>query len=110
MYCLSKHQALIAIAKSYENISIHEKSTRIRATQSSSIHAYNIACFAAERKVSSSFLSTVSVRTNYNPSKIDINKDIVLLLGLGYPEKTKWNPAHREYFDVDRIVEWQNEI
>jgi len=97
-------------ARSQPHITIEDKKGRIRAIQSSSIHAYNIACFAAERKVSSCFLANISVRTNYNPNKIDINKDMVLILGLGYPEKTRWNPKHREYFDVDRIVEWQNEI
>ena len=98
------------IARSQPHISMGENKTKIRALQSSSIHAYNIACFAAERKVSSSFLANISVITNYNPNKIDINEDMVLILGLGYPEKTKWNPKYREHFDVNRIVEWQNEI
>ena len=37
-------------------------------------------------------------------------KDIVLILGLGYPAKSKWNPKHRQKFNVNDIIEWQNEI
>ena len=91
------------------HLNLQAKGSYYRALQSSSIHAYNIACFAAEHNISSSFLGNISLKTEYNNTRIDTN-NIVLILGLGYSAKSKWNPKHREEFDVNEIIEWQNEI
>ena len=64
--------------------------------------------------MSSCFLGNISLETKFNKNTISDNiklNKIVLILGLGYPdEKTKWNPKYRHPFDVNDIIEWQNEI
>ena len=95
------------------HLNLQAKGSYYRALQSSAIHAYNIACFAAEHGISSSFLGNISIDTKFNSNTImnNINfNDIVLILSLGYPAKSKWNPKHRQKFNVNDIIEWQNEI
>ncbi len=89
------------------NIKMEESDTQIKATQSSSMHAYNIACLAAEKNISSSFCQDITLHTEYNDHRIDVNYDIVMCLGLGYPLETKWNPKKRVVPEVEKVVEWQ---
>jgi len=96
------------------HINLEAPKTRERACQSSAIHAIMTACIAAEHGISSCFLSNISLETQFNKNAISDNvklDKIVLILCLGYPdEKSKWNPKHRHNFNVNEIIEWQNEI
>ena len=89
------------------HIIMEESDSQIKATQSSSMHAYNIACLAAEKNISSSFCQDISCHTKYNDHRIDVNYDIVMCLGLGYPLEIKWNPKYRDIPKVEKVVEWQ---
>jgi len=95
-----------------EKIHLDSTQSRERALQSSAMHGVITACIAAEYKISSSFLSNISIGTKFNKNAIsdslDLKKQVVLILCLGYPdEKTKWNPKPRQHYDVNQLIEWQ---
>lgn len=96
------------------HINLEASKSRERACQSSAIHAILTACIASEHGVSSSFLTNIYLRTQFNKNAISDNvklDKIVLILCLGYSEeKSKWNPKYRHNFNVNEIIEWQNEI
>ena len=81
-----------------------------RALQSSAMHGIITACIATEYGISSSFLGSIPLKTEFNQNAIsDFIKtisDVVLILCLGYPdEKSKWNPKYRRPID-EKIIEW----
>lgn len=94
-----------------DNIDLNLTQSRERALQSSAMHGIITACIASEYKISSSFLSNISLKTKFNQNAISDNVDlskIVLILCLGYPdEKTKWNPKNRQEYNVNQLIEWQ---
>lgn len=96
------------------HIDLQSDRSHKRACQSSAIHAILTACIASEYGVSSSFLSNIYLRTQFNKNAISDNvklDKIVLILCLGYSEeKSKWNPKTRHNFNVNEFIEWQNEI
>ena len=95
----------------HSDVDLNSTQSRERALQSSAMHGIITACIASEYKISSSFLANISLKTKFNQNAISDNVDlskIVLILCLGYPdEKTKWNPKHRQHYDVNQLIEWQ---
>ena len=89
------------------HIKMTEDDVLIKASQSSSMHALNIACLAAEKNISSSFCNDMATHTEYNDHRIDDSHDIVMMLGLGYPLENKWYPKLRIVPEVEKVVEWQ---